>query len=362
MREFIHGLELCEDYFFEIAKPILDKHFPNLQYTAGLLGYGSDVLGYDDETSTDHMWGPRFYLFLGDEDITCENEIRRIFADNLPYTYRGYSVNFSAPDWNDGGVRHPEFINTGPVDPLLFINTPDKFIRGVLGCADISEPDTFDWLAFSEHRLLSLASARLFMDNLSMRTILDKFKYYPETIRLYLIASCWDAIACEQAFFKRTGAYGDELGSRLICARITERLMRLCFLYKGVYAPYSKWFGTAFDRLDIDNSIKQSIKQAVNADNLIEREKNLINVQAALADMHNDSGLTERVDYRIESYFSRDIKVIFADKFAEAAALKLKGTSLENIPLIGSLSQIGGLSSVSDNPEYLERIKRFYKA
>lgn len=26
--------------------------------------------------------------------------------------------------------------------------------------------------------------------------------------------------------------------------------MRLCFLYKSTYAPYSKWFGTAFSRLD----------------------------------------------------------------------------------------------------------------
>ena len=60
--KFIKGLELCEGFFFDIAKPILDKHFQSLPYSAGLIGYGSDVLGYDDEVSTDHMWGPRFLL------------------------------------------------------------------------------------------------------------------------------------------------------------------------------------------------------------------------------------------------------------------------------------------------------------
>lgn len=68
MPKFIKGKELCRNFFTEIAKPILDRQFPGLVYSAGLLGYGSDVLGYDDPVSTNHMWGPRFYLFLKEED------------------------------------------------------------------------------------------------------------------------------------------------------------------------------------------------------------------------------------------------------------------------------------------------------
>ena len=69
------GMELCERFFFEVAQPVLKQYFPSLAYTAGMLGYGSDILGYDDEVSTDHMWGPRFYLFLSQEDIARKNEI-----------------------------------------------------------------------------------------------------------------------------------------------------------------------------------------------------------------------------------------------------------------------------------------------
>jgi len=34
-----------------------------LRYAAGVIGYGSEVIGFNDEMSTDHMWGPRFLLF-----------------------------------------------------------------------------------------------------------------------------------------------------------------------------------------------------------------------------------------------------------------------------------------------------------
>ena len=53
--------------------------------------------------------------------------------------------------------------------------------------------------------------------------------------------------------------WGDSLGSALVCGRIAERLMRLCFLYCRQYAPYSKWFGTAFQQLPIPQELKDAI-------------------------------------------------------------------------------------------------------
>lgn len=136
--------------------------------------------------------------------------------------------------------------------------------------------------------------------------------------------------------------------------------MRLCFLYQDTYAPYSKWFGTAFSKLDVDNRIKQAIDGALSANRLPEREKRLVEAQAFVADLHNASGLTKFVDYQIENYFGRDIKVIFADKFAEATMQQLKGTAFENVPLIGTLSQIGGVSSIVDENKYFKQIKGLY--
>ena len=83
MPEFIKGKELCRGFFTEIVKPILDREFPELIYTAGLLGYRSDVLGYDDAVSTDHMWGPRFYLFLREEDLPQKSQLLNAFPPNF---------------------------------------------------------------------------------------------------------------------------------------------------------------------------------------------------------------------------------------------------------------------------------------
>lgn len=360
MSNFIKGLELCEGFFHSCAKEILDEYFPNLKYSAGLIGYGSDVLGYDDAVSTDHMWGPRFYLFLRKENIAKKDDIFRTLSENLTYTYKGYSVNFTEPDPDDCGVQHPQFISEGKVNPLIFILTFEDYLREQLGTSDLDNIKPFEWLSFSEHRLLSLVSGRFFVDGLNCAQIISKIRYYPQDVKLYLIASNWETISSEQAFLKRCGECGDEIGSRIICSRIAERLMRLCFLYKSTYAPYSKWLGTAFNKLDIDEKIGDTIKCALSADSLAEREDKIVAAQALVADMHNASGLTDFVDYRIENYFGRDIKVIFADKFAEAAAKKLNHTVFENTPLIGTLSQIGGLSSFSDERKFYARIARLY--
>lgn len=364
MAEFINGLELSKNFFLDIAKPILERHYPDLEYSAGLIGYGSDVLGYDDEVSADHMWGPRFYLFLKPEDAARGQRIMDIFSESLPYIYRGYSVNFSEPDPNDNGVRHAKFIDSGKVNPLIFIQTFEEFLTERIGTADLSGIRPLDWLAFSEHRLLSLVSGTMFVDSLKVMDRLKPLKFYPPDVKAYLIASEWNIIASEQAFVRRCGDCGDEIGSVIICARIAERLMRLCFLYNNTYAPYSKWFGTAFNRLPpglLPAGIKELIHSALHAPSLSLREDSLVRAQAMAADMHNASGLTEHVDYHIESYFGRNIKVIFADKFARAMSEKLKGTAFENVPLIGSLSQIGGLCDISDDCSFQERIRRLYE-
>ena len=298
---FIKGLVLCERFFEDIVKPILDERFPRLAYSAGLVGYGSDVLGFDDEVSTDHMWGPRLYLFLHAEDIGLKDKILSTFSMDLPYEFSGYSVNFSQPDPNGNSVRVPEPISSGPISPLIFIHTFEEYLRDYLGVDDPTNLSALDWLSFSEHRLLSLTSGKWFKDDLGLKESLSGLGLYPEEVRIYLIASNWSLIGEEQAFVRRCSDVGDEVGSILACARITERLMHLAFLYCRRYAPYSKWFGTAFGMLPIEENIRTAIRTAVMSATIDEREDNLVLAQKLLADLHDSFRITEPIELKTET-------------------------------------------------------------
>lgn len=360
MADFIGGKALCRAFFQEAVKPVLSAEFPGLCYAAGLVGYGSDVLGYDDEVSTDHMWGPRLYLFLREEDYSRKTEIWDVLCHSLPCSFGGYSVNFSVPDPNDNGVQHPEPISEGPVNPLIWIHTPRGFLKQYLGSEFPEKWTDVDWLACSEHRLLALHAGELFQDEIGAGNSLQALKFYPPTVQRYLLASNWSLIAEEQAFLRRCGDRGDDIGSRLVCARMAERLMRLCFLYCRQYAPYSKWFGTAFAGLPIPAKIGEQLKRALAADELDIREDAMIQAQLAIAELHNRSGLTAPVQAEDGFYFGRKIRVIRAEHFADALARGLEGTTLDGIPLIGSLSEVANLTAISDHPSRQYRVRSLY--
>ena len=69
------GLELCEKYFREVGYPALKDCFPELlpEITVGLVGQGSECLGFDDAYSRDHDWGPSFAMWLPEKLYKIEN-------------------------------------------------------------------------------------------------------------------------------------------------------------------------------------------------------------------------------------------------------------------------------------------------
>ena len=95
-RPFIKGLRLAELFYKEAVRPILAARFPDLAYSAALLGRGSEVLGFDTPQSMDHDWGPRLMLFLkaSDKEVYA-GQIDQCLRRELPPEIHGYPTSFT---------------------------------------------------------------------------------------------------------------------------------------------------------------------------------------------------------------------------------------------------------------------------
>lgn len=130
MNSFITGLELSEAFYKEVVKPILDSDFSNLKYSAALIGWGSEVLGFDTAQSTDHHWGPRLHLFLSGEDyFKYKGQLKETLGNKLPFEFRGIATNFSQS--GESGIQLLEKTDQRPVNHHVYIHTIKENLKEV---------------------------------------------------------------------------------------------------------------------------------------------------------------------------------------------------------------------------------------
>ena len=363
MPEFIKGLRLGQLFYEEAARPVLETHFPALPYSAAMLGWSSEVLGFDDEESRDHNWGPRFQLFLTQEDYDARGpEIKETLARLLPRTFRGYSTNFRGLPEDAPNVALAEPAADGePVRHKVDLETVEGWWRYNMGRSPEGELTAADWLTFSEQKLLAFTGGRVFRDDLGLERLRRRFGYYPEDVWLYLLACEWQYVAQEEAFVGRAGFVGDELGSALVAARIVRRLMRLCFLYERRYAPYSKWLGTAFSRLSRGPELAPLMRAALAATDWRGREQRLAAAYEAVARIHNDSRITEPIEPKV-SLHGRPYLVLHAGRFGLAVVRRLEARGFPTPKFwAGSVNQFAANDDALTDARLCRTLKVLYE-
>ncbi|MHB8574160.1 MAG: DUF4037 domain-containing protein [Dehalococcoidia bacterium] len=349
MPEFVPGLELARAFYEELVEPILAACCPGLGYSMGLLGSGSEVLGYDSQRSTDHHWGPRLQLFLDEADRTrLWPHISDQLTLRLPTTFRGYSTNFGPPDAI--GVRLPLHVEQGPIAHRVEPYTPGAFLCMELGFDPHASIDTLDWLLMPSQRLLHVTAGAVFHDGLGeLEPIRATLRWYPHDVWLYLIACQWKRIAQEEAFVGRCGEAGDDLSSRIVAGRLVWDLMRLCFLLERRYAPYSKWLGTAFASLSCGPELQPVLLAALAADEWHERERQLCLAYELVGRLHNSLEITSPVDPSPRPYYNRPYQVLGAERFVEATRRAIQDERLRALR-----SDIGAIDQFADSTDLLQ--------
>jgi Domain of unknown function (DUF4037) len=245
-RRSMRGAELSRAFYEVVVAPMLD----GVPHAAGRLGSGSDVIGIDDVMSRDHDWGCRLTVLVEDG----VNEVTERFERELPDEYQGHPVRFPS-SWKPRGHQ-------------VEVETVDGFARSRLG---LIPTDEIDWLLLTGQSLLEVVAGPVFHDGPGrLTTLRSRLAWYPPDVEAYVVASQWHRIDQELPFVGRVRDVGDELGSRVITARLARDVMHLTLLLERRWSPYSKWLGTAYGArgraLDTESSLCAALDELAGRD------------------------------------------------------------------------------------------------
>ena len=307
------GMELCEKYFQEVGYPALKEHFPELlpKMTVGLVGQGSECLGFDDAYSQDHDWGPSFAMWL-------PKELYDSYHKPLQRLYHSISREFAG---------YPPRRNGAEAQGRDGILETETFYYRFIGSKGAPQTLT-DWLRAPEHAYACVSNGKLFWKTNSSfeqirRTILA---YYPEDIRKKKIAARAVQMAQSGQYnFPRCMKRGETVAAFVCLSEFIQAACSMIHLLNKKYIPFYKWahrsVGTMEKLSDLGTDLSTLTdlilsSQSERIESLIERicERILAELQAQHLTSLNDRFLASHgneIMSTIEDAQIRSLPVLF---------------------------------------------------
>ena len=289
------GLELSRAYFESHGLPMLKEQFSEVMpfLSAGLVGSGSEVLGYDDEISEDHDFEPGFCLLLPGEDIIDRRTaflLERAYA-KLPKEFMGYQRSMIGPV---GGARHG-------------VLRMDEFFQEKIGSPD-GILSVGQWMSLPEQTLAEVTGGEVFFDGFGeMTKIRERLKYYPEDIRLKKLAGELLIMAQSGQYnYLRCLKHGEKGAAQLAAIEFAKSTMHTVFLLNRVYEPYYKWSFRAMRELPVLSLEAELLEYLITTDNeeeMAEAKYDVIEgIAADVIDVLIEQGLTKAICGDLEKH------------------------------------------------------------
>lgn len=278
--------------------------------------------------------------------------------------FSGYPVNVVGSPL-DPGAWSMKMTRDGPVNHRVVPMTLRMFFRAQLAYDIDHPPEAADWLTFPSQSLREVTAGAVHYDGVGELTELrNRLAWYPHDVWLYQLASNWQRIGQEEHLMPRAGFVGDELGAALIGSRLVRDVMNLCFLMEKQYAPYPKWFGTAFKQLRCSQHLCPLLWQAQQAATWQEREAALCQAYQWLAHMHNALSITERLPEAVTPFFGRPFRVINGSRFAQALIAQITDPAVKHVAsrgLIGSIDQFSDSTDLRAGGDWRPALLQLYQ-
>lgn len=237
------GLELSQKYYEAYGRQMIRTQFPEIadQAAVGLVGYGSECLGFDDEISSDHDYGPSFCIWLPRGTyLQCGSQMQKAY-DALPKEFMGCAA------------RVEEEQGKGRVGVLCL----EDFYLEILGRDGVPETDA-EWFAVSEAALATATNGAVFEDPCGKFTGIREglLAYYPKEVwRKKLAESLAKAAQAGQYNYARAMKRGERIAAEIALMEFVKEAMQIVYLLNKKYAPFYKWMHRGMQALAVCSEI-----------------------------------------------------------------------------------------------------------
>lgn len=291
----MNGLELSKAFYEQFGAPMLHEQFPDEErcIAVGLLGSGSECLGFDDEISQDHDFEPGFCLLLPGEDVIDRRtafQLERAYA-KLPKEFMGFRRSALAPV---GGARHG------------VLRTSEFFTEKVGAPDGVLTVD--QWLKLPQQALLEATGGAIFRDDLGAVTaIRAALSAMPEDVRRKRLGGQLLLMAqAGQYNYLRCLKHGEPAAAQLAVNEFVKSCIETVFLLNRSYAPYYKWSFRAMRRLKTLSLTAETLEYLLTTGNdgeLAETKYDMIESTAGdIIDELQNQGLTKAICGDLEKH------------------------------------------------------------
>ncbi|MDB5085247.1 MAG: hypothetical protein JWN30_2133 [Bacilli bacterium] len=332
------GLELSERFFREEVAKLIDKYFPEItgKYAGGLNSYGSDVLGYDDELSRDHEWGPRCIIWLSDTDYDrFAHQLDQVLNQHLPKQFMGVSTRYKVD--NDLGCLVMANADENGFHHVA-ITTVSRQLRIQYGL-ESEIPSYVEWLCIPEQKLLELTRGKVFTDPIGDITRVRRlFSYFPDDIWRFKLMYAWESLK-NLDIIPLCTSRGDILSAKLAIQQVASQLIRLTFLHNRCDTPGTlKWLSREFYLLPrLATGIGPLLEECLVSTELNRSAALLQDIIGIFMDEHNRLHITDHVNLDFSQY-ARGFKILSCTNVINALNQTLP-PELKTIEVHGAIDQ-----------------------
>lgn len=291
----MRGMEIAKAFYHEYGEPMLREKFPEILpfMAVGLLGRGSECLGFDDEVSRDHDFEPGFCVFLPGEEIVDRRTaflLERAYA-GLPKEFMGLRRAVISPV---GGARHG-------------VLRTAEFMTDLVGSSD-GRLDLTGWMTVPDHALTEALSGEIFTDPYGEVTaIRERLRRQPVDVKRKKLAGYLLLMGQSGQYnYKRCLAHGETAAAQLAVTEFVKSTMSVVFLLNNTYQPYYKWSFRAMRALPRLSLEAELLEYLLTSDNEPETAKEKYDVIEGIAsdviDELMEQGLTEAICADLEKH------------------------------------------------------------